>query len=121
MELEEKWENTEIFDSEPEKVNGEDAISLTSILLCKKGGIIISVTSGQGYEKGDITQIIDAVGSSTEYHYDNLHRVIASIDCNGNYYCTILIILHTNNSIILEKIKDQQKYFLFSDLVYLLL
>lgn len=40
MELEEKWENTEIFDSEPEKVNGEDAISLTSILLCKKEALL---------------------------------------------------------------------------------
>lgn len=52
MELEEKWENTVLPIGEAETVDGEPAISMTSILVCKKGGIIIPVTSGQGYEKG---------------------------------------------------------------------
>lgn len=50
MELTEKWENTGIPSSKPEDVSGEEAISMSSVLLCKKGGVIIPVTSGQGYD-----------------------------------------------------------------------
>ncbi|WP_313152234.1 DUF6531 domain-containing protein [Lacrimispora sp.] len=51
MELTEKWESTTVSSSKPEDVSGEAAISMSSVLLCKKGGIIIPVTSGQGYNE----------------------------------------------------------------------
>jgi len=50
MDLVEKWENTAVSTTKAESVGGEDAISMSSVLLCKKGGIIIPVTSGQGYD-----------------------------------------------------------------------
>lgn len=50
MELSEVWENTAVSATKAENVSGEDAISLSSVLLCKKGGLIIPVTSGQGYD-----------------------------------------------------------------------
>ncbi|WP_024347824.1 DUF6531 domain-containing protein [Lacrimispora indolis] len=51
MELAEKWENTAIGTGKAETVGGEEAISMSSVLLCKKGGVIIPVTSGQGYDE----------------------------------------------------------------------
>lgn len=36
--------------SRNEKIDGEEAITMDSVLICKKGGIIIPLTSGQGYE-----------------------------------------------------------------------
>lgn len=50
MDLVEKWENTAVSATKAEIVGGEEAISMSSVLLCKKGGIIIPVTSGQGYD-----------------------------------------------------------------------
>nr|WP_303619901.1 PAAR-like protein [Enterocloster clostridioformis] len=50
MDLAEKWENTAATTTKLENVNGEDAITMNSVLLCKKGGIIIPITSGQGYD-----------------------------------------------------------------------
>lgn len=50
MDLDEKWENTDVNTTKPENVSGEDAISLNSVLLCKKGGVIMPVSSGQGYD-----------------------------------------------------------------------
>ena len=50
MELTEKWENTAVSSTKAESVGGDDAISMSSVLLCKKGGVIIPVTSGQGYD-----------------------------------------------------------------------
>lgn len=50
MDLVEKWENTTVSATKAEMVGGEDAISMSSVLMCKKGGIIIPVTSGQGYD-----------------------------------------------------------------------
>ena len=50
MDLKEKWENTGGFFSRNEKIDGEEAITMDSVLICKKGGIIIPLTSGQGYE-----------------------------------------------------------------------
>ena len=51
MKLADRWENTEASLTKPEKVDGEDAITMDSVLLCKKGGVIIPLTSGQGYEE----------------------------------------------------------------------
>ncbi|MGL5437592.1 MAG: RHS repeat-associated core domain-containing protein [Lachnospiraceae bacterium] len=51
MSLEEQWENTAISGTMAEQVSGEEAITMSSVLLCKKGGIIIPVTSGQGYDE----------------------------------------------------------------------
>lgn len=50
MELEKKWINTEVSAVDAEQIDGESAISMSSVLLCKKGGIIIPVTSGQEYD-----------------------------------------------------------------------
>ncbi|MFR3728519.1 DUF6531 domain-containing protein [Lacrimispora sp.] len=50
MNLVEKWESTAVSATKSETVGGEDAISMSSILVCKKGGIIMPVTSGQGYD-----------------------------------------------------------------------
>ena len=50
MDLVDKWENTAIGTGKAETVGGEEAISMSSVLLCKKGGVIIPVTSGQGYD-----------------------------------------------------------------------
>lgn len=51
MRLADRWESTEASLTKPEKVDGEDAITMDSVLLCKKGGVIIPLTSGQGYEE----------------------------------------------------------------------
>ncbi len=50
MELTDKWENVGGFFSRNEKIDGEEAITMDSVLICKRGGIIIPLTSGQGYE-----------------------------------------------------------------------
>lgn len=51
MELVDKWENTNISINRPEMLNGAEAITMDSVLICKRGGIIIPVTSGQGYSQ----------------------------------------------------------------------
>lgn len=48
MELEDKWENTEGMSSQIEKINDEEALTMSSVLVCKKGGLIMPLTSGQG-------------------------------------------------------------------------
>ena len=48
MELEERWENTEGMSCQMERINDEEAITMSSVLVCKKGGLILPVTSGQG-------------------------------------------------------------------------
>ena len=50
MDLADKWENTAVGTGKAETVGGEEAISMSSVLLCKKGGVIIPVSSGQGYD-----------------------------------------------------------------------
>lgn len=50
MELKKKWENIGSSSSKIEMVGGEEAVTLDSVLICNKGGIILPVTSGQGYE-----------------------------------------------------------------------
>lgn len=52
MLLDEQWRNTErpFHGFEVEHVDGEPAIITSSVLLCKRGGIIRPVTSGQGYD-----------------------------------------------------------------------
>lgn len=52
MDLAEKWENVGGFLSKAEKIDGEEAITMDSVLICKRGGIIMPITSGQGYEEG---------------------------------------------------------------------
>jgi len=49
MQLDSKWTNTGIGMLSPEKVDGEEALTMDSVLICKKGGLIIPLTSGQGY------------------------------------------------------------------------
>lgn len=51
MKLDNKWINTKPSLVKVEKINGQDAIDMNNVLICKRGGIIIPVTSGQGYEK----------------------------------------------------------------------
>lgn len=48
MSLASLWENMGISCAKPEKVNGADALNMNSVLICKKGGIIVPETSGQG-------------------------------------------------------------------------
>ena len=52
MKLSDKWESMSPSLMSAEKVNGADAIDMQSVLICKKGGLIMPVTSGQGYQKG---------------------------------------------------------------------
>ncbi len=47
MELADKWENMSTGASKAEKIDNEDAITMDSVLVCKKGGLILPVTSGQ--------------------------------------------------------------------------
>lgn len=51
MLLAEKWENIGGSSSKAEKIDGHEALTMDSILLCKKGGIIMPLTSGQGYDE----------------------------------------------------------------------
>ncbi|MBO5032996.1 MAG: DUF4280 domain-containing protein [Lachnospiraceae bacterium] len=48
MKLADKWENTGGSSWKLEKLNGETALTMDSVLLCKKGGMIVPETSGQG-------------------------------------------------------------------------
>ncbi len=43
-----KWENTSGFSWNLEKLNGQTALTMDSVLLCNRGGIIVPETSGQG-------------------------------------------------------------------------
>ena len=52
MKLSDKWVSMSPSLMSAEKVNGADAIDMQSVLICKKGGLIMPVTSGQGYQKG---------------------------------------------------------------------
>lgn len=47
MELAEKWENMSGGSVRSEKIDDEDAITMESVLVCNKGGLILPVTSGQ--------------------------------------------------------------------------
>ncbi len=49
MQLDSKWLNTSLGMLSPEKVDGEEALTMDSVLICKKGGLIFPLTSGQGY------------------------------------------------------------------------
>ena len=48
MSLADKWINTSGSSWKLEKLNGDTALTMDSILLCRKGGIIVPETSGQG-------------------------------------------------------------------------
>ena len=48
MSLASRWENTGGSSWKLEKLNGDTALTMDSILLCRKGGIIVPETSGQG-------------------------------------------------------------------------
>ena len=50
--LKKKWESISASSTRPEKVNGQEALTMDSVLLCERGGIIMPLTSGQGYKKG---------------------------------------------------------------------
>lgn len=52
MKLAKQWENTVGLSSQMEKVDGQNAITLDSVLVCKKGGLILPITSGQGERQG---------------------------------------------------------------------
>lgn len=76
MDLAEKWEDTVAASGKPETVSGEDAVRFSSVLLCKKGGVIIPVTSGQGYD-GEVDWKLFAM------HYLNAYEwaVGKDLDC----------------------------------------
>lgn len=48
MSLADKWINTSGSSWKLEKLNGDTALTMDSILLCRKGGVIVPETSGQG-------------------------------------------------------------------------
>lgn len=50
MELDDQWMNVSGLFKKYKKVNGNDAITMDSILICKKGGVIMPLTSGQGFD-----------------------------------------------------------------------
>ncbi len=50
MELEEKWISLGLSLNDLKKVNGNEALDMNSILICKKGGIILPLTSGQDFD-----------------------------------------------------------------------
>lgn len=50
MELEEKWITLGVSLNDAKKVNGNEALTMDSILICKKGGVIIPLTSGQDFD-----------------------------------------------------------------------
>lgn len=52
MKLAKKWENTVGMSSQMEKVDGQNAITLDSVLLCRRGGLILPITSGQQERQG---------------------------------------------------------------------
>lgn len=92
MDLVEKWENTAVSATKAETVGGEDAISMSSVLLCKKGGIIIPVTSGQGYD-GEINW--DAFLK----RYQNVYKWVAGKNLACHVYGKDPINLNTGNYI----------------------
>lgn len=51
MELADEWERLDGSFVSMEKIGGENALTMDSVLLCKKGGIIIPLTSGQDYDQ----------------------------------------------------------------------
>lgn len=60
MDLADKWQNTAVSFKKPEKVYGEEALTMDCVLICKKGGLILPLTSGQGYDdKIDITDFLN--------------------------------------------------------------
>lgn len=50
MELDDKWMNVSGLFKKYKKVNGNEAITMDSILICKKGGVIMPLTSGQDFD-----------------------------------------------------------------------
>ena len=50
MELDDKWMNFGSFVNSYKKVNDNEAITMDSILFCRKGGVIIPLTSGQDFD-----------------------------------------------------------------------
>ncbi len=50
MDLAEQWQNTAVSLKKTEKINGEEALTMDCVLICKKGGLILPLTSGQGYD-----------------------------------------------------------------------
>ncbi len=50
MELDKSWINLGVSQKEGKKVNGNEALTMDSILICKKGGIIMPLTSGQDFD-----------------------------------------------------------------------
>ncbi len=50
MDLAEQWQNTAVSLKKSEKINGEEALTMDCVLICKKGGLILPLTSGQGYD-----------------------------------------------------------------------
>ncbi len=79
MDLAEKWVNTKGSSISAEQINGEAAITMTSALLCKKGGIILPVTSGQGYNGA-----LD--WDAFQKHYQKVKRWAAGKDLSCHVY-----------------------------------
>ncbi|MGY3663736.1 MAG: DUF6531 domain-containing protein [Roseburia sp. 1XD42-69] len=51
MKLEDEWVSTGSSGNLLEKLAGKLAVTMDSVLLCKRGGLIMPVTSGQGFDK----------------------------------------------------------------------
>ena len=79
MDLAEKWVNTKGSSISAEQIDGEAAITMTSALLCKKGGIILPVTSGQGYNGA-----LD--WEAFQKHYQKVKRWAAGKDLSCHVY-----------------------------------
>lgn len=92
MDLVDKWENTAVGTGKAETVGGEEAISMSSVLLCKKGGVIIPVTSGQGYD-GKINW------SAFLKRYQNVFRWVAGKNMLCQVYGKDPINMNTGNYI----------------------
>lgn len=92
MDLVDKWENTAVSSTKAESVGGEDAISMSSVLLCKKGGVIIPVTSGQGYDGA-----ID--WEAFLKRYQNVYKWVAGKNMSCHVYGKDPINLNTGNYI----------------------
>lgn len=52
MMLEDTWKKIDESGAIAETVESYEAITMDNVLLCKRGGIIIPITSGQGFKKG---------------------------------------------------------------------
>lgn len=92
MDLVEKWESTAVSATKSETVGGEDAISMSSVLVCKKGGIIMPVTSGQGYD-GKINWV------AFLKRYQNVFRWVAGKNMLCQVYGKDPINMNTGNYI----------------------